>query len=860
MDNDQLDFDNSPLTKEWVDRWQADPRFRLKSYSDETSFFILDINKYGGALLPGGSPNPALDPEMGINVMTILSFRQALACLVNRSYIVNVITEGFGLPIWTPVPTYMTTYVHPDIKPDGALANLTYGKMDGDVARAEAYLVADHFLYNLTEYPWRFYDKNLNGHHDAGEEFMIIFYVRSDSLHRSEFADDYVIKLTSDPIKIQVDYRPRERAECSNKVFGAKEFHMYTGGWVSIGPDPDYLYDLYHSTMYWHPGRPPNYGDGYDGGWPEGLDKYAEDLKFATSVPAAQEAAYNFQERFAELAWNVPLWCASGVKAYRRIPVEEPGPMEWKGVVNQAGLGVNSRWTFLNLMKECEYYPPIDVTYGFSASTIDWLNPFYAEWYLDWEILNKIYDSCAARNPYDLGVWVQQLAEKWEVGQWIDDNTQQRKTKVRVTLRSDLYWQDGTPITIADLAYTFYESIDTLRWNSLIPPSWYAAAQYIRDVYVLDALNVDILWDLYMGAGTLWVVRWALETPVIPKHIWKPIIDASTPQNNVVHTFQPDPNCIGSGPFRFAEYEPEDHLLSVANTPGSVVHGVTSPGYWQYCPIHLNVAATDYKVKLDPGFPNKVMNVTFEVKTYNFWLNQCSNGILDGTKYVYVDNLLYSEEYVPKLRSGYPGYLEPKFVFENMTDFNRSDPVGSMWHEVYPMSSWEWNLTSGVDSNLNGTVDYCDYLNFTDSFGNKMEAHVSAADPFHLELDYVEIYHYETFTIPLTKLKHEIKIAFHIESPSMLDMYHSNPWICQWINATLPIWITIKQDVGGAKYQDVVHAPDGKVDGKEIAFAASAFNTWPGAKRWNSLADVASRFYRVDGKDIADFAKYYDKW
>jgi ABC-type transport system substrate-binding protein len=761
MDNDELDFEDWPLTAAWVEAWQDDPRFQLKNYGGEAGYFILDMNHYGDLLLPNGDPNPTIDAEMGINVMTILSFRQALACLVNRSYIVNDITQGFGLPMWTPVPVYMTTYVHPDIRHGGALEDLTYGGYEGDVALAEQYLNDDGFLYLPGEYPWRFYDRDQNGHYDAGEEFSLIFYARSDSLERFAFANSYVLKLTSAPINIQVDYRPRGRSECSARVFGAKEFHLYTGGWTHIGPDPDYLYDLHHSTMYWHPGNPPNYGDGYDAL----LDQYAEDIKFATTTPDDITATMNFQERFAELVWNVPLWCTSGVKAYRRVPVEEPGPAEWKDVVNQVGFGMNSWWTFLNLMKECEFYPPIYVNYGISIPTIESLNPIYAGWYWDWEVLGQIYGSLGRRDPYDLGILTPQSLDNWIIDVWTDPTTLEQKSKVIITLRPDLYWQDGTPITLADIKYTFKECVDALLAKGLPPPWWYATSQNVVDFYQIDPLNMKILLDV----TSVWAVSWVLSTPIIPKHIWKPIIDASSPADPIVTGFQPDPNCIGSGPFRFVDYIPYDRVVLDANTPGSVVNGITSPGYWQYCPIHVKVHADDYRVRFDPGYPKiwKLVNIT--VMLHNLWLNQCNSGFLDGTKYVYVDGELIE--------------AEPVILYS-------CEPA------------------------------------------------------------------YEYYALNLTKCMHTVKVAFHVESPSMLDDIHPNPWLCQWINVTLPVWITYSADICGATYQGAVTAPDCKVDLKDLAMCAAAYGSYPDHQRWDSLADI-NQDYVVDIIDYNIIARHY---
>jgi ABC-type transport system substrate-binding protein len=766
MDNDLLDFEDMPLASTWIERWRNDSRFQLRNYGGDASYVILDINKNGESTLPDGTPNPAYIGQLG-NPCCITSFRQALASLVNRSYVVENITYGYKLPMWTPVPAYMTTYVHPDIKPGGALENLTYGGYTGNVTLAQEYLVSNGFLYVPEEHPWRFWDKNQNGHYDVGEEFTIIFYARSDVLSRLEFANDYVLILTSEPIKINVDYRPREKAECSNKVFGEKEFHIYTGGWLSIGPDPDYLYDLYHSTMYWHPGKPPNYGDGYDAL----LDYYVEQLMFAPNVTYCVNMTMKFQERFAALAWSVPLFCESGIKAYRRVPVEEPGLAEWKDVVNEAGFGVNSWWTFLNLMKECEFYPPINVTYGFGTPTISWLNPFYSEWYWDREILNKIYDSCAIRSPYDSGTFVPQLAESWELGTWRDPKTGEYKSKLCVTLRSGLYWQDGTPVTVSDLAYTFVESVETLIKKGLLPPIWCPFLQYFKDVYFIDPLTIELLFDI--SVSSIWQISGILETAIIPKHIWKPIIDASTPQNPIVHQPQPDPNCVGSGPFRFVEYVPNEKVYLTANTPNNMVHGITSPGHWQYAPIFVNLYAGQHNIRFDPGYPNTQILLNLSVNLHNLWLNQSSDGILIVDKYVYVDNNLFAEEHGISLSSCHPEE--------------------------------------------------------------------------------------EILSVLFVKCKHEVKVAVHVVEPAMLDSEHTNPWICQWVNVTIPIWITLRYDVAGIVTYYGYPCPDCKVDGKDIATIAAPFNTSPGDERWNSIADT-NHDYKVDGKDLAPIAKYYGRW
>jgi hypothetical protein len=113
-----------------------------------------------------------------------------------------------------------------------------------------------------------------------------------------------------------------------------------------------------------------------------------------------------------------------------------------------------------------------------------------------------------------------------------------------------------------------------------------------------------------------------------------------------------------------------------------------------------------------------------------------------------------------------------------------------------------------------------------------------------------------------------VKAAFKVTGPSTLPDGEANPWLGKWVNVTLPIWVTIKEDIAGTDLFTVLGisapnymkteapAPDLKVDGKDISKPAHAFGTVPGDSRWNTLADV-NHDYKVDGKDIARVAQQF---
>jgi ABC-type transport system substrate-binding protein len=824
MDNNQLDLEDWPLTSAWLAHWTGDARFTIQNYGGEAGFFILDINN--NETLPDGSPNPC----------TVVSFRRALAYIVNRTHIVNDICGGLGLAMWTPVPRYMSGYVNHYIEPGAELANLTYGGMTGDLSAAAALLDADHFPIGTDG--WRYWDRNTNGVEDAGEHVKLIFYSRSDSGQRLAFADDYVLKLRAQPICIDVDYRPRPRATCSADVMGAKNFHLYTGGWISIGPDPDFLYDLFYSEMYWHPGKPPNYNNVHD----PLLDFWLEKIKFANTAAEGLDATLTAQEIFATYAFKVPLWCASGYKAYRNNPVEEPSA-QLTHVVNQMGFGVNSWWTTLNAMETTNDYPPIYLRYGF-MSDCDKLNPVYSEWYWEWEVLGRIYDGGAGRDPMTLATWIPQLYKAWTVGLWKDPKTGEDKSKVRITLRDDCYWQDGTPVTMADVYYTLIEVVDDMLAKGLPPPWWYPTVQYFRSVYVIDPYNIEILLDV----KSVWAVGWVIGTIVLPKHIWKPIVDRTTTANmdldDNLHTALPDPNLIGSGPYRFAEWTKGVHIVLDANTPGSVEHSITSPGYWQYSPIKISYDIRDppelaYRHKL----PFEPANMTWSGTVTNLFADRNVNG-----------------------------YEEIKM---NTT---------SLANETYTLAPQETVCTENLDGMFN--------LIFGISF-----YHCSAADdliPYpHIDYEKWILVHSKGVWITYNDIYIAYipyceyfwlvsKVQFTIPNPPGIPVSTTWGWDLEWYQHT------IKEDiVGSTWYNDVytqlhklppelaVRLPpemddilaaypykselptcDFKVDIKDVAAASKAFGTYPGHKFWNPIADINGD-YKVDIKDVAAISKKF---
>ncbi|RLC76779.1 MAG: hypothetical protein DRI61_12665, partial [Chloroflexi bacterium] len=404
---------------------------------------------------------------------------------------------------------------------------------------------------------------------------------------------------------------------------------------------------LWDSEYYGHPGFCYNYGFVND----TILDEQARGVIYAKTMDDALINAHAFQQRFAEVVAAVPWWSYLGNKAMRRrysggngeaLVFPDDGEntyrgRQWVGVVNRVGYGIDNFWSFLNMHPEGfeRGVGSMTIRWGFKTTRIERLNPIYAGWLWDWNVLNLIYDSLLKRNPHNITEFVPWLAEDFEIGTY-HHPLYGECTKASFTLRSDVYWADGTPLTTADIYFTFIELPDLLQARGLPPPWWIPDIENIAGFKIFDPYNFEVLLNVtdIFAAGRIG------GKIILPKHIWESIIVSGTPT-----TFAPDPNLVGSGPWRLKEYVEGRHILLVANKPGSTVQtnlpgstSITSPkGYFGYHPVSV-------KAEVD-GTSNAKIDYytqphTIDYTLYNLYL---SGSITADISITHPDGTIYSE-------------------------------------------------------------------------------------------------------------------------------------------------------------------------------------------------------------------------
>ncbi len=570
----EIDFTDWALTKTWVDTFAADPDVRVLGYGGEVGYYIVNFNHNNNPNL-GNPEDPAYPNPRYPNPASVVSLRQALTHMVDRVALSAGPGEGLYDPIFTPIPAYMVYWIHPEIKYGGALEAITYPYSISDAA---AKLTADGFLMGGPGGK-RYWDRNDNAVYDgASEDLNLIIYARMDKLRKG--GADAVCAGLDDPT-IQVAYTRFDvtGGQAWQKVMVEKDYHLYTAGWIYIGPDPDYLYDLYHWDNYYHPEDPPNFGaiSKHD----VDMQTYLWNIKVALTVEDALTNTLLFQEQYCATASEIPLASTSAPKAYSKwytggnngVPIGDDEDkyrgLAWTNVLNEKGQGEGSWFTTQNAY-------PVGMDFGDGNMVARWgwkeidmpqtLNPMYSSWYWESDIYGRIYDGMGGRDPMTKGpVQVPYLADHWEVGTWVDPRDGLTKAAITVTMRPDVVWSDGTPMTVDDVIYTLIDMPAALRAKGCPDVWWQPTLDQIAGFYKLDEYTVQVL----MRVNAVWAMNWVVGNIVVPKHKWEPYIATHTVPE-ISGDFSGDPSMlVGTGPFLYIE-----------NTPNTVTM-IRNPTYYQ---------------------------------------------------------------------------------------------------------------------------------------------------------------------------------------------------------------------------------------------------------------------------------------
>jgi len=611
----EIDIADWALNQSWIDAFATDSDVRVLDCDGDTGIYTFSFNLNNNLYL-GNPPDPAFpnpenpNPQGNENPTSNVYFRQAMSHLVDRVYLAAGPGAGLFEPIFTPMPTYMDAWIHPDIKPGGALEALTYPP---DNASAAAILDANGFPLTGSDDGYRYWDRNSNGVEDSGEDVVLDIVTRLGPVLRVAAGDMLVAGLDNPLIKIKYERTVTNSSQAWQKVMVEKDYNMYTSGWIYIGPDPDYLWNLYNGVNYWHPTDPWNYGFVND----SLTNTYSQDIRYAANASMALTNCLLFQERFAEIAAEIPLGTTASPKAYRKTYVGTGATdgiedayegAAWTHVVNEKSVGVNSWFTTLNAYPVGHEYGAGDMTmrYGWYDNTMpQTLNPLYYSFFWEGEVINRIYDCLGERNPMTQGpVEVPFLAQSWTLGTWFDPGDGGTKTSIEINLRPNITWSDGEPFNVDDVIYTFVDLPAELAIKGAPAVGWQSVVDQIAGVSKLDNYRVQIRMkdSNYLGANSV------LGNIIVPKHLWQPFIAA-----NDVATISGDlsnnPTMLtGTGPFKYISNDPNTLLM------------IRNPTYYYHNPLPQNQPAVYVEAPPSSIEEGQTFNVSIYVySVLNLW-------------------------------------------------------------------------------------------------------------------------------------------------------------------------------------------------------------------------------------------------
>jgi len=488
-----------------------------------------------------------IDTYPGVpNPTSYTAMRQAIAYLSNKPEYVAQILGGEGVVMDTPLMPWTFWYNH-------ACDNYYAFSL----ASARAALTAGGFTTGSTP-PLVPGGDNVRIHPGTGLDLQpLILYIRADDPFRMEAGKRVAALLKTVGVPTQDNILPM--SGCYNPVFTYQDYNLYTGGW-SLSNDPDYLYDLWGGhAINW-----PNY-DYYDSA---AYNEAAARIKYPTTLAEALQGAMDAQWIFTQEVGFIPLWTSVARTAHRGYANSNPAK-PWEGFVNASGVGVANGQSYINAHAGAETGGTLIA--GQKEKPLK-LNIMRSEWYFEYSVLDRIYDSLLGADPYTFenGPW---LAHSWYVGTYYNNALKKEATMLTFNLEDDIYWHDGVHFTSADVKFTidYYKAHQGWNWGAVMD---------VFDVQTPDDYTVVVL----MSVKSYWALNWiGLGVPMMPKHIWETIdTDAE------IDVPMPDPLLIGTGPFKYGGGEtgsepgtgvvPQQYVIMPAFNP-------SSPGYFRHCPL-----------------------------------------------------------------------------------------------------------------------------------------------------------------------------------------------------------------------------------------------------------------------------------
>lgn len=341
-------------------------------------------------------------------------------------------------------------------------------------------------------------------------------------------------------VGINVEVLPVDERQLLQDVLIDQDFDLYVAKHPG-GYDPDFLRSFLHSSYAEEPGwqNPLGYAN-------LGVDDLL-DKQRVEDGPQRRRILDQVREQVTAESPFVPL-----VFPYEPTATRNDQYDGW------GGDGIDNMVDFLQLDRISDDDGMCRMATTDERSTRN-RNPIAVEFRNRGTIMNLMYDSLGRRVNDLLQPW---LAESWT---WEDSKNADNPT-LRVTLRPDLRWHDGEPLTALDVAFTYRFLTDTsLDENEVVIPAprFRDHTSLVDTVEVVDERTVVVKFD----NASREVARQALTVPILPVHEWRELsrqtqiagieLQEHTPEALVWNNTEP----IGSGVLQFEDATPGESLV-----------------------------------------------------------------------------------------------------------------------------------------------------------------------------------------------------------------------------------------------------------------------------------------------------------
>ena len=259
------------------------------------------------------------------------AFRQAVATLIDKEFLVDTVLQGVAIPIYTMVPEGNGAWYNSDVPLIGK--GLTRQER---IAKAVELLKEAGFTWETeprVSEDGNFVEQQGEGLKMPNGEPVPPMEVMAPSPGYDPLRSTFAIWIERWLTEVGIPLRANLTGfnVIVDQVFNQQDFDMWILGW-RLSAFPDYLEAFFHSR---HSGLEGHNPGGYNN--PE-FDRLADELLAETDLEAARQQVFEMQAFLAEDLPYVVLFDTPIVETYRSERIEFPYTETWGGLQNASGM------------------------------------------------------------------------------------------------------------------------------------------------------------------------------------------------------------------------------------------------------------------------------------------------------------------------------------------------------------------------------------------------------------------------------------------------------------------------------------------------------------------------------------------